>query len=73
MKRLSNEEWKNIFRNMNDLHSDEILEFGHWIEVVWLDGSDEWVLSYAYEVFEDGFKTERDAQLRLAQLESELL
>lgn len=78
MKRLSNTEWSNIFRNMLEIEEDERMEFGEWIEIQWLEGNGvdtfhEWVLCYAYEVFEDGFKTEKDAQKRLTQLESELL
>lgn len=73
MQKLTNNQWKNIFLNMKDLTSDEILEFGEWIEILYLDSSENWALGYGYELFEEGFETEKDAMLRLAQLESELL
>lgn len=44
-----------------------------WVEVIWLDGTDEWALCYGEELFEDGFKTEKEAQERLESLEELLL
>jgi hypothetical protein len=79
MKRLSNEEWKNIFWNMMNLDEEEIEMWGsNWVEVLWLEGNgvdthEEWVLGYGTECFEDGFKTEEEAMTRLNQLENELL
>ena len=53
--------------------NDEIEEFGQDVEIVCLEDTDEWVLCYGYELFEDGFKTELEAMNRLQELENQLL
>lgn len=63
--RLPLAQWENIFRN---LHEDN-----EYVEIVWLDGTDEWVLCFDCELFEDGFKTEKEAMERLDYLQRELL
>lgn len=68
MQRLNDEIWKNIFRNLAE--DDEE------VEVTWLDevgSAGEWVLCFDCELFEDGFKTEEEAQKRLDFLEKKLL
>jgi hypothetical protein len=58
------EDWKNIFRNL--------AEEGEEVEVVWLDevgGKDHWCLCFDCELFEDGFRTEEEAENRLEFLE----
>ncbi|WZK93504.1 hypothetical protein [Bacillus phage BvP] len=57
--------WKNIFRNLE--------EEGEQLEVIWLDSDDEWCLCVGTELFEDGFKTEDEANDRLEYLENALL
>lgn len=64
-KRLSMGTWENIFRNTQ--------ESGEDIEIQWLDGSDEWCLCCGEELFEDGYKTEQEAQERLDHLEGVFL
>ncbi|AXH71047.1 hypothetical protein BSP36_003 [Bacillus phage BSP36] len=59
------ETWKNIFRNLE--------EEGEQLEVIWLESSDEWCLCTGTELFEDGFKTEDEANNRLEYLEKTLL
>lgn len=58
------ETWKNIFKNLAD--------DGEHVEVVWLT-SGEWCLCSGTELFEDGFKTEDEANDRLEYLEKTLL
>lgn len=74
MNKLTDETWKNIFRNLKEMdkkdYYDGVIE---WVEVVWLDSTDEYCLCYGEELFEDGFKTEREAQERLTYLENKLL
>lgn len=71
MKRLSFEEWKTIIVNVNEC--DENDEFGNDIEVIWLESTDEWVLCHGYEVFEDGFKTEKEAWQRYNEIMRNIL
>lgn len=73
MQRLDNETWENIFRNLNELKEEERYDGIEWVEVLWLDSTDEWALAYGEELFEDGFETEREAMDRLHELEKELL
>jgi hypothetical protein len=74
MKRLSLETWANIFRNLNEMDEEDYYDGEvSWVEVIWLDGTDEWVLAYGTELFEDGFKSEREAEQRLHELEQQLL
>lgn len=74
MQRLDNETWSNIFRNLNEMDKGEYYDgVVDWVEVIWLDSPDEWALCYGEELFEDGFKTEKEAKQRLDQLEKELL
>lgn len=73
-KRLDNETWKNIFRNLEEMDEEDYYDGEiDWVEVQWLDGTDEWCLCYGEELFEDGFKTEREAMERLNYLEKLLL
>ncbi len=77
MKRLSLETWENIFRNLQEMDEEDYYDgVVYWVEVIWLDnpdGKDEWVLAYGEELFEDGFKTEREAEERLNYLENSIL
>lgn len=74
MIRLSNETWKNIFRNLKDMDEEDYYDGEvDWVEVIWLESTDEWVLAYSEELFEDGFKTEKEAMDRLSYLENKLL
>lgn len=71
MKRLNVEMWKNIFTNLKEMDKEDYYDgVVDWVEVVWLDGTDEWCLCYGEELFEDGFKTEKEAQERLDYLET---
>ena len=71
MEKLSFEEWKTIITNVNEC--DENDEFGNDIEVLWLDDTDEWALCHGYEIFEDGFKTEKEAWERLKEIYNNVL
>lgn len=74
MKKLDLETWKNIFRNLQEMDEEDYYDDGvDWVEVMWLDGTDEWCLCYGTELFEDGFETEKEAQERLSYLENLLL
>ena len=64
MRRLHLDVWKNIIRNTNELGED--------IEILWLDDTDEYVLCCDTEIFEDGFKDEREANRRLEEVQEEL-
>lgn len=73
MRRLSIEDWKNIIRNIEEGDKEVKEEFGECVEIIWLDdGSNEWVLAYGYEVFEDRFKTEKEATDRLNEIEMKI-
>lgn len=61
MVRMSINEWKTVLGNL--YAEDES------VEVVWLDGGDEWVLCHDCELFEDGFETETQAYQRLREIE----
>jgi hypothetical protein len=69
MTKLTDKEWENIFRNLKESNEE--------IEVTWLDPGDssegEWCLNCDCELFEDGFKTEKEAQTRLNYLENKFL
>jgi hypothetical protein len=69
MKKLTIEEWELIKVRIDTADQDIHEEFGTDVEVIWLDGTNEWALAYCYEVFEDGFKTEREAIYRLQEIE----
>lgn len=79
MKRLDNDTWKTIFKNLGDMKTEEYYDGEvDWVEAMWLEGNgvdtfEEWVLCYGEELFEDGFKTEREAMDRLSYLEKLLL
>ena len=74
MERLSLEQWKVILNNLQNMSEEEYYDGEvSWIEVLWLDGSDEWCLCFGEEMFEDGFKTEKEAQDRLNYLEQTIL
>ena len=85
MTRQSNETWVNIFRNVRDAQLEQKKEKGIEelirkgaveridVEVVWLEGTDEWCLCCDCELFEDGFKSEQEARERLESLEKLLL
>jgi hypothetical protein len=76
-QRLPLDTWVNIFRNLKDMTPEEYYDgVVDWVEVIWLDstdGTDEWVLAFGEELFEDGFASEREAQERLNCLEKTLL
>lgn len=68
MRRLTDDKWKDIFRNLGDEE----------VEVLWLDngtgkGNNEWCLCYGVDMFERGFNTETEAAERLKYLENKLL
>ena len=65
-KRLSLNQWKYIIRNLSELDSTD--EFGNEVEILWLEDTDEWVLCHGYELFEDGFKTEKEAWQRYMEI-----
>ena len=69
MKKLSLQEWNTIINNIRELEDDE---FGNEVEILWLDGTDEWCLCHGYELFEDGFATEHEAWQRYEQILQEL-
>lgn len=72
--RLSDEQWKDIFRNLSEMEEEDFYDgVVDWVEVLWLDSSDEYVLAYGEELFEDGFKTEGEAYERLHYLEQKLI
>lgn len=74
MVRLPMETWKNIFNNLLDMEEEDYYDGAvSWVEVMWLDGTDEWCLCYGEEMFEDGFASEREADERLNYLENQLL
>lgn len=85
MAKLPLDTWKDIFRNVRDAQLEQSKEDGIEalieegtvervdVEVLWLDSSDEWVLCSGTELFEDGFKSEKEAQDRLNYLEKEVL
>jgi hypothetical protein len=73
-EQLPLETWENIFRNLQEMDEEDYYDGEvDWVEIIWLDGTDEWVLAYGTELFEDGFKTEREAEERLSYLENNLL
>lgn len=65
---LALSEWKDILRNLS--------EEGEEVEVIWLEGDgiapSEYVLCHDCEVFEDGFKTEEEANARLEDIYKQL-
>lgn len=72
--RLELSTWENIFRNLKDMDEEDYIDgVIDWVQVTWLDGSDEWCLHYGDELFEDGFTSEREAENRLNYLENILL
>lgn len=74
MQRLNLDKWKDIFRNLNEMDKEDYYDgVVSWVEIHWLDSTDEWILCYGEELFEDGFKTEQAAQDRLNYLEQTLL
>lgn len=69
------ETWKNIFRNLKEMDEEDYCDGEvDWVEVTWLDPGDssegEWCLHYGEELFEDEFKTEKEAMGRLQYLEN---
>ncbi len=72
MEKLTLEQWKVVLENLKDLDEDTIEEFGDTVEILWFDSSNDWALCHGYEVFEDGFKTEEEAQQRLNEVYKEL-
>ena len=67
MNKLSNEEWITIFENVTSC--DEKSEYGNEIEILQLDSTNEFILCYGCEVFEDGFTSEDEARQRLEEIE----
>lgn len=78
MERLSIETWIDIFRNLNDIEENPqdyegvYEEFGADVEVMYGDTDDEWILCHGYELFEDGFKSEKQAQDRLIEVTKQI-
>ena len=70
MTKLSIEQWAIILENVSLLDENE--EFGNEIEILQLDSTNEFVLAHSYEVFEDGFKTEKEAMERLEAIENKV-
>lgn len=67
MKRLSIEEWKNIFNNLKESNEE--------VEIIWLDSTEnqgEYCLCFNCELFEDGFKTEQECYDRLEYLMNQI-
>jgi len=64
MQRLSLKQWETIFNNLADINEE--------VEIVWLDSTNEYVLCYEEELYEDSFTSEKDAQERLTYIENEL-
>jgi hypothetical protein len=78
MQRLPLETWSNIFRNLQEMDEEDYYDGDvDWVEIIWLEESgdkpEEWVLAYGEELFEDGFKSEQEAQERLTYLENLIL
>lgn len=75
MERLSLETWKNIFRNVAEINEDLKKEGFEEepIEIQYLESTDEYVLCSGCDLFEDGYKTEDEAQERLTYLENTIL
>lgn len=76
--RLPLDTWRNIFRNLKDMDEEDYYDgVVDWVEAIYLDSGTaeygEWCLCYGEELFEDGFKTEKEAQDRLNYLEQTLL
>jgi hypothetical protein len=59
MERLTLEEWETVFYNVANDDDDE------YVEVTWLDSTDEWCINVGSELLEDGFTSEQKAQERL--------
>lgn len=73
-QRLPLETWENIFRNLGDMSEEDYYDgVVEWVEILWIESTDEWCLCYGEELFEDGFKTENDAEKRLNYLENLLI
>lgn len=62
MQRLDITTWKTIFSNLK--------ENNEAVEILYLDGTKEYVLCFNTELFEDGFQTENEAIQRLEHIES---
>lgn len=61
---LALSEWKDVLRNLS--------EEGEDVEIQWIESSDEWVLCHECELFEDGFKTEEEANARIEDIYKQL-
>lgn len=61
---LSLSEWKDVLRNLS--------EEGEEVEVIWLESTNEYVLCHESELYEDGFKTEEEANARLEDVYKQL-
>lgn len=61
---LSLYEWKDVLRNL--------AEEGEEVEIQWLESTNEYVLCHECELFEDGFKTEEEANTRLEDIYKQL-
>lgn len=61
---LALSEWKDVLRNLS--------EEGEDVEIQWIESSDEWVLCHECELYEDGFKTEEEANARLESIYKQL-
>lgn len=75
--RITFEEWKNVFRNVEDINKELKAEGMEEepLEVSWLEGDmmagvgEEYVIHSGGDVIEDGFKTEQEGIDRLHEME----
>jgi len=70
MERLTFEQWKDVFRNVEEINKDLKHEGFEEepLEVVWLESANEYVIASGCEVIEDEFKTETEALIRLGDM-----
>ncbi|QFP93416.1 UNVERIFIED_ORG: hypothetical protein Xoosp15_151 [Xanthomonas phage Xoo-sp15] len=61
---LALSEWKDVLRNLS--------EDGEEVETQWLESTNEYVLCHESELYEDGFKTEAEANARLEDIYKQL-
>lgn len=72
-QRLSDETWTNIFGNLSAMDPEDYYDGDvSWVEILWLDGTQEYVLAFGDELYEDGFTSEKEAEERLRELEKRL-
>lgn len=61
---LALSEWKEVLSTL--------AEEGEEVEIVWLESTDEYVLCHESQLYEDGFKTEEEANARLEDIYKQL-